>query len=212
MKNKKGFSIIEMITVVIIISIISISGFNAWKSMQKQSLSFGAKAGLAIVHSAQVKYKADCNIYHPDLEVIGAVPLGEVHYNIGGEFDSNNFMTAKGCEGVGNNDCAVTGTNCNQYLTDICVSSYDDFKLPANKGKDCYFKKSGFRAADLNTYITSKASMNTSICPTAAECEIKSDKYIVFAAGDLKKKKTDSEYDIWVINHKGLPKHIQKGY
>ena len=211
MKNKKGFSIIEMIAVAVIISIISTAGFNAWKSMQKQSLSFGAKANLAIVHSAQEKYKANCGIYHPDLEVIGAIPLGEVHYNIGGKFDASDF-TAGSCQSIGDGGCANNNACMNQYLKDACSNSLDDFKLPANKDKDCYFKKSEF-IVDLASYITNTASMNASICDAMTNsCNIKTDTYTVFAAGDLKKKKTDSEYDIWVINHRGLPKHVQKGY
>ena len=65
MSPKKGFTLIELMIVIIILGILSTIGFSLFQSTQKKSRDLGRKAALSAVVKALASYMADKGVYPP---------------------------------------------------------------------------------------------------------------------------------------------------
>ena len=107
MKNKKGFTLIELMIVVAIIGILAALAIPDFMKMLAKSKQSEAKTNLGAIFTGQVAYHGEKNTYGNTFELIAWAPEGLNLYNyIMG--DSPTILSKKGSEAVCNaGDAAV---------------------------------------------------------------------------------------------------------
>ena len=88
-KYKKGFSFIELSIVTVILSILFSIAYISYGRYIRQSRQIEAKSHLALAYQAQSSYLAEYSKLSHSLKTIGAVPKGQIRYNIGAPFRSS---------------------------------------------------------------------------------------------------------------------------
>ena len=213
LKGRRGFSIMELLAVLAIFMTLSSIAFFSWRKYARKSKSVEAKAHLSLVRASQEQYHKNCRHYYPDLRTIGAIPSGELVYNVGGQYDNSFTSTHDEC--ISGGAKCVDGSNCVNYLhtpgasNNICCDSFGDFKASTSTCPCTFHKPS--HIPDVDAYISSVS--NTKIFgaspPSGVSKKIKPQSFLIFAVGDLGKKGVQDDYDVWVINHRGSLRHIQ---
>lgn len=93
-KNKKGFSLVELMVVVAIIGILAAVAVPSISKYMAKARQSEAKTNLSSLYSSMKAFYADYTIYSPYFQVVGFKPEGKFKYNIGfdgaikGELDS----------------------------------------------------------------------------------------------------------------------------
>lgn len=194
---KRGVSMMEVLTAVIIISILSSVSYVAWRQYIRNAITTEAKVNLSMIFAAQSQYKATCETYYPDLEVIGALPKGKLYYNMGGKFDSNTDW----------GKCLTNKpSNCNG-----CKTHFDEFCCDqvlfenTSEGCPCYIRED---------YEVSKTNLNGSnhvtsknYCGTLNKGILKN-RFCVIAATAINRSANEDEWDVWVGNHLNVIKQV----
>lgn len=199
--KNRGISLTEILTTVVILSILSSLSYTAWRKYIRRAIFTEVKANLSMVFASQSQYKATCGRYHPDLRTVGALPTGRLHYNMGASFD--NAVDWGQCLTSTQINCS----DCKRYFEDICM----DGTTPCDRTKfetfgnacSCYVR------AD---YKVSKTNLENHY-PSSTYCGISAgvteSKLCVVAAAALNKNNTDhTQWDVWVVNHLNIIKQI----
>ncbi len=92
LKNNRGFSLIELLTVVAIIGILSMIGIPRYQHFRTKAYQVEARNILNSVHVGETAFFIEHGGYHSSLKVLGVQPLGKARYNIG--FGSSGFIPA----------------------------------------------------------------------------------------------------------------------
>ena len=71
MRTKKGFTLVELLMVIVIIGILAAIAMPAFKAIKEKSLDREAKASLALVQAAEKIYRMEVGFYYP---ASGATP------------------------------------------------------------------------------------------------------------------------------------------
>lgn len=82
-RNKKGFSLVELMVVVAIIGILSTIAIPQINKYMARARQTEAKTNLAAVYTANKAFYAEYNIYDNRFDIIGYRPEGKLRYNIG---------------------------------------------------------------------------------------------------------------------------------
>ena len=194
-KHQKGISLIEVLTVVVIISILITISYPSWNYILRIARSNEAKFNLALVSTSMHKYKAHCGSFHPDFTTIGAIPQEEnLYYDIRVKHDpadtwNSCFHEPRVCRG---NQCQTSfsrvcsGVNPECTLKKVCqVNNFD------RDVTDRYISRCGAWAVNENKTI----NLN---------------KFCLFAASALTGKKNDNNsYSIWMIRDEKILQEIQ---
>ena len=102
MKQKKGFSIIEVLVALAIMGIVAGISVPNYTKMQRSSKKAEAQSSLGQVYIAEKAFFLQWRYYTVDLVRIGAIPEGPLTYNVG--------FSGEG-KGTSNNGIKCTGTS-----------------------------------------------------------------------------------------------------
>jgi len=199
--KKRGVSIMEVLTAVVIISILSSTAYVGWRQYIKKAISSEAKVNLSMFFASQSTYRATCNTYHPDLKTIGALPKGKLYYNVGGTPDST--VTDWGqCLTERDANCS----NCVTHFDEICCNNQVDYE---NVHHDCpCFIRSKYKL-NKSTMTNSSQHQSSTYCGTAFNNgSILKDKFCILAATAINRNTLDTEWDVWVVNHLNVIKQV----
>ena len=222
-KTKKGFSLIELLTTVAIISLLTSISYVSWNKYLAKIRKAEVKLNLSIVHTSLERNRASCPTgYYPDFRMLGVKPSGELHYNIGGTHKASDWGSPFNCltgstdckTGANNADC-ITYLNENDHSNSVCATTQANFD-GFSDSSTCFIKPEYLvSSSDMEGYITGTdpdGNPNIAECGySSSEKAIQLKKYCIFALSNTKRKSSpaNSDYDIWAVNHFGSIKHIQ---
>ncbi len=83
LQNKRGFSLIELLTVVAIIGILSMIGIPRYQHFRTKAYQVEARNLLSAVHAGESAFFIEYGGYHSSLKVLGVQPIGKARFNIG---------------------------------------------------------------------------------------------------------------------------------
>lgn len=83
MKNQKGFSLIELMMVVVIIGILATVGIPQYQKFQMKAKQSEAKALLSGMFTSQKAFFAEWNQYYADFNAVGFGLNGDLGYMVG---------------------------------------------------------------------------------------------------------------------------------
>ena len=215
--NKRGISLMEVLTTVVIISILSSTAYVGWRKYIRRAITTEAKVSLSMVFASQTQYKATCNIYHPDLRTIGALPKGKLYYNVGvtGPFNydinpSDNHLPSPPniepdkwghCLTEEDDDC----TNCVTYFDEICCSQADFEDV--NNDCPCYIREK-YKLSNVDIGNATPLS-HTPLTYCGMSKGIFNNKFCILAFTAINRNKTDSsQWDVWAVNHLNIIKQV----
>lgn len=82
-KNQTGFSLIELMIVVVIIGILSTIAIPQYQNFQLKAKQSEAKANLGGLYTTMKTFQAEWNQYYGDFRALGYAVSGTYNYNIG---------------------------------------------------------------------------------------------------------------------------------
>ncbi len=83
MKNQKGFSLIELMIVVVIIGILSTVAVPQYQNFQKKAKQSEAKSSLSSLYTSLKTFQAEWNFYYADFRALGFDQVGNLSYDVG---------------------------------------------------------------------------------------------------------------------------------
>lgn len=83
MKSNKGFSLIELMLVLVIVGVLAVLGASQLDKLQESSGRAEGKTELIQVYTSQKTFFAEWDTYHPNLVLIGYRPEGTHTYSVG---------------------------------------------------------------------------------------------------------------------------------
>ena len=207
--KNRGLSLMEVLTTVVIISILSSISYTGWRKYVRQAIYTEVKANLSKTFASQAQYKATCGIYHPDLKTIGAIPVGKLHYNVGATFDTAPAPPDPDINTWGSclTDRALTCSDCGAYFEDVCKDGntpcdeamFNNF----NSACPCYIK------ADYKVTKTNIESHHTASNYCGISHGVTENKLCIIAASAINRNLTDpAQWDVWVVNHLNIVKQV----
>ena len=81
--HKQGFSLIELLTTTVIIGTLSVVGIKSYQAQTNKARTAEAKHSLSYIYTAEKNFYDLWRTYHENLLVVGAVPDGSYHYDVG---------------------------------------------------------------------------------------------------------------------------------
>ena len=236
----RGVTLIELVVVIAIMVILSGISVQQWGLYTRKSKTAEAKTNLLAVYAAQESYKQTCGTYYPDLKVIGAIPEGKIHYNIGTaeiplEYRGNHKMDNDFQAGKTEYGCLTGGVNCSPGTATICenspgtdgcctlrletVCAEGENRFKNNKEYPCFWNQSRNFVKD----SSGPGSFGETIDNTwsnvvlmtnrrgGVQHRAKQPRYVIHAIADLKNNKDPDQYDVWTINHQKVLQQAQDG-
>ena len=85
-QRKSGYSMAELVTTAAILGVVSTVGVKSYQAQTNRARTAEAKQSLSFVYTSEQSFRESWEKYHENLVVIGAVPSGRYHYDVG--FDS----------------------------------------------------------------------------------------------------------------------------
>ena len=92
--SARGFSMVELVTAATVMTVLSTVGVSSYKTQKSKAAVSEAKQSLSTIYSAEQQFYETWHVYHENLVLIGAVPIGNVHYDAG--FNSNVIDLVEG--------------------------------------------------------------------------------------------------------------------
>lgn len=173
MKNEKGFSLIELMIVVVIIGILSTIAVPQYQRFQAKAKQAEAKANLSGVYTAMQAFNAEWNRYYGDFNAIGYQAAGDLQYDVG-------FAAAGPAGPMQHPNTAYRNVAPTVFrATQVCANN-------ANANAVCRMKGNTAAERGLVTRVAT-ATINAA-----------ANQFIAGADGNLD---ADAQTDQWTINH-----------
>ena len=195
-KSQLGLSLMEVITSVAIIGLLTAISYPSWNAVVRKSRSNEVKINLAMVSTSMNNYNAHCKTFYPNLKEIGAIPEGyDLYYNVG--LRSDPAETWSSCFRDDKKPCV--GTSCPQLFSQVCCNPAEN---PCEK--ECRLKKE-YTSQDFYRDVVNNNN-NFEKCGTWADTTktIIPDKFCIFGASNI-----SGHSDVWMITHQGDLLEIQ---
>ena len=209
--QKKGFSLIELLTTVSIVGTLSVVGIKSYQAQTNKARSAEAKHSLSYVFTAEESFKDIWNAYHENLAAIGAVPSGAYHYDVGFGQSAVLSKTDGDLENYpldGDSLDIRECTNFHQICAGDCLSTTATAVGPVHA---VYFNPKApgdpYHAV-ANCKVTGSEHLDTYTgSGDAAESNAKAGEgtFKAFAIGNLK------NVDVWSIDDNRTVQHVQDG-
>ena len=202
--KKKGFSLIELLTSVGIIGTLSVIGIKSYQGQINKARTAEAKYSLSAVYAAEKNFKEVWGTYHENLIVIGIIPDGPYHYDVG--FKSTATLSQ-------------TDGNLETYpvKTDLVVKECTNFYQICSN--DCR-NKAAKPLGKTSTYLFYNDPNAGSKTALQFNCNVNSSLYMsgYTARGDadentftaIARSKLKNE-DVWSVNQEKTFEHVTDG-
>ena len=82
-RNQKGFSLIELMVVVVIIGLLAAIAVPNFRQFQRRAVQTEAKTLTSGVYTAQIAYASEHGFGSPNIDQIGFSPEGVIQYRVG---------------------------------------------------------------------------------------------------------------------------------
>ena len=208
-KSQIGLSIMEVITSVAIISLLTAISYTSWNAIVRKSRSSEVKISLAMAATSMNNYKTHCKSFHPDFNKIGAIPEGfDLYYDVGVKSDPS--QTWRSCTSDIPEAC---GANCPERFSKICCQHNEN---PCEK--ECRLRtQASLTDSQFNTKVVAthfrecgkvKAENNTLVDRATATKTITPDHFCIFGASSSEPNDASS-YNVWMITDQGDLLEIQ---
>ena len=177
-------------------------GVKSYQAQTNKARSAEAKHSLSYIYTAEANFKSNWKTYHENLMLIGAVPSGSYHYDVGfeqgvaisktdgdlGSYPLPDSLTVKEC------------INFKQICKGDCIANT---RSAVGSGHSSYFLGSATCKVTSGLYLGGVTPWTRpgSIAPSIAEPT----KFKAFATGKLKRN------DVWSIDEMKTIKHELDG-
>jgi len=177
LKNKKAFTLVELMTVIAIIGILLFLARPAYIKLVARVRQSNAKNELKFIYDAQKTFYAEYNQYHPDLHFAGFVPDG---YPTASNGDGSNCPVAELNE-------TNMGSRPPRYYKVGTDTSIDDKAIPGRGKPSC----------KINAYQGYLKGSQLVADFEEASFSVAEDTFIIEATGQISDSQT---MDRWTIN------------
>lgn len=122
-KTQSGFSLLELMTVVMIIGILTMIVLPNYKRFHAKARASESKSQLAALFSAEKAFQAEWNSYHTDAANVGYRPNGVLRYVIGFNTASTHAIIDYAGPLIAANDNTGLAAVCGAGCTNMAVSA-----------------------------------------------------------------------------------------
>lgn len=205
-RKQSAFSLVELLTTVGIVGVLSVIGIKSYQKQTYRAKQAEAKKSLSYVYSAEQNFRESWGTYHENLIVIGAIPSGAYHYDVG--FHKDAAIN----DGVSNTDRGRLGSYPLKESLNVkaCTNFYQIC------GGNCETSaKNQITDADAKLYFETEGKCTVNGCTDGTNClkditltgydDAKLTKFEAVAIGELRSK------DIWSINQEKTVTHKEDG-
>ena len=197
--QKQGFSLVELLTTVSIIGVLSTVGIRSYKSQTNKARSAEAKHSLSYLYTAEKSFKDLWDSYYENLIIVGAIPSGSYYYDVG--FHSSADLTAS-FEGTHPLDQAALGLaaciDFRQICQGACLTA-----ISTATANSVYFTGTNVEA---NCKVTGGAYVKDYAGTDSADYDASEIAYKAMA-----RSKLGGDEDVWSIDHSRIIEHVEDG-
>lgn len=193
LNNSKGFSLIELMVVVSILSILAAISVPEYQKYRRKSKQVAAKSQLVSIYTAQQMFRAKHKTFFPNLWAIGFEPHGVVNYRASFNTGSSSYRSVQGYTSSPYSPTLYADTN------DLCGSSYANgisakcMSSDQTEGTPTLSQIGTVR----NSFVTGTSSF---VIGTASVLQ-----------GQMTTSASDDSIDIWTMNHRRELENIANG-
>ena len=189
-KNKKGFSLIELMVVVAIIGILSAVAVPQFQKFQRKAKQSEIKANLAALYTAEKVFLAEHGTYYSNMLALGMKIEGNLIYNFG--FPSGSPVLPIPDSFGATPPGGTFGYLAYRIISLVCGSAFGVSHTfdTTNSGHDC--------------------KMDTSVVSGFPASSITTSTFLATAHGNISGA-TLSELDTWSMSHRKELVNIQNG-
>lgn len=202
--KKNGFSLIELLTSVGIIGVVSVVGIKSYQAQTNKSRTAEAKYSLSSLYTAEKVFFDTWNTYHENLILIGAIPDGAFHYDIGfgkstvlsktdgslNDYPHPDTLTVRECTTFQQ----ICGGDCLSKTPKVAGEQYTYFFYGDTKAGQAGSQRFNCRVTG-NSYLKDYTSSNGADSST----------FTALARGQLKNE------DVWSVDQEKVFQHVTDG-
>ena len=214
---KRGITLIEMMVVVAISATLISIAIPTYRKYRKQSYQLEAKNNLSMVRRASIAYQLEHNILNGNLKTIGALPKGNIQYNIGADWDPPAYNQHK--------DRSTDDTSTQSFATQFCPCCEQGATYPNGCCSEAIINKtvaSGTCSAITNkcygdpdqTMATNLQAIDSVLFTNVLSNKRKPDsstnhtfQFKFYAIGCVSKVNQPSDMDVWSIDERNYLKN-----
>ena len=217
MWNKKGFSLMELMVVVGIITILSTIGLVSYSKYVRKGSQLEAKQNLALAYRTQLSYYEDHLQFTGNMRKINAIPpAGPMFYNIGAVWsgasgDDADFTSLNLNDPIPTNNLCPCCDGSSSYPNRCCLTPNHSKKPSSAQCGDSSYNKcygTGNIQNDVTTAVsdTTFAFKTNTILPVAGQLP----QFVYYAVGCVSGgRQKAADLDVWSINEKKLLQNIE---
>ena len=209
-KKAAGFTLPEVLTASAIVGALSFVGVKSYQSQSQRADMSEAKHSLNHIYTAEKQFHREWGAYHENLAIVGALPEGDVQYDVGFKVSASSISATDGNLGSYPDSSAV--------LPQASCATWDQIC----QGLCHTALQSAFRSSYFSTYMQYFSSPSCSVDGGTGNTDrktVQGDSTIVadssyvasssaFKAVAVKKRSTADE---WSIDEDKAIEHVRDG-